>query len=107
MPTAGRSCGPVGRWPLLTPPFPCSPLPIAQTADYARGEGVPTDKGLGVAFPYCVRASKGKAFVQGTRGDFGEARSVLVQLPAVRAKTAHAGHGDKLLPLAYSLQGYG
>jgi hypothetical protein len=32
VPTAGRSCGPVGRWPLLTPPFPCSPLPIAQTA---------------------------------------------------------------------------
>lgn len=79
----------------------------AQTADYARGEGVPTDKGLGVAFPCCARASKGKAFVQGTRGDFEEARSVLVQLPAVRARTAHAGHGDKLLPLASSLQGYG
>ena len=79
----------------------------AQTADYARGEGVPTDKGLGVALPCCGRASKGKAFVQGTRGDFEEARSVLVQLPAVRARTAHAGHGDKLLPLASSLQGYG
>ena len=79
----------------------------AETGDYARGEGVPTDKGLGVAFPCCVRASKGKAFVQGTLGDFEEARSVLVQLSAVRARTAHAGHGDKLLPLAYSLQGHG
>jgi hypothetical protein len=45
--------------------------------------------------------------VQGTLGDCEEARSVLVQLPAVRARTAHAGHGDKRLPLAYSLQGYG